>query len=207
MIPRLCYVTDGSRSSGGRAQAQVIEQAFRGGLRMVVLREFEATGADWARLLDALEPLRAGGLRVLASRRLDVTRAWSLDGVHLAKDAVAVAKARAWLGADAWIGYSAHDAAEAHLVANAGASYVTLSPIYPTDSKPDVPARGCSWLAQAVKDLPIPAFALGGVDPQNTKDVLEAGAWGVAAASAIGAAPKPEAAAAEFAKMCAEEQR
>jgi thiamine-phosphate pyrophosphorylase len=83
-------------------------------------------------------------------------------------------------------------------MAKEGASYVTLSPIYPTASKPGVPARGPGWLAEAIKGLGIPALALGGMTAARTREVLEAGAWGIAAVSAIGAAPDVELAAREF---------
>jgi thiamine-phosphate pyrophosphorylase len=122
-----------------------------------------------------------------------------MDGVHLAADAIPVAEARSWLGPEALIGYSAHSAGEARRVEQSGASYVTLSPIYPTGSKPGAPGRGESWLAEATSKLGIPALALGGLHPSRVPGVLGAGAWGVAAVSALGAAADIEAAAREFA--------
>lgn len=197
-------MSDGARGTAGRPLAQVIASAAAGGVDAVVLRE-RLTGSGWAALLEALAPLRERGLRVLASRRLDVARAFALDGVHLAADAVPVALARRWLGPDAAIGYSAHSGAEARRAAEQGASYVTLSPIYPTDSKPGAPGHGCRWLAEAVHDLPVPALALGGVTPERAREVLEAGAAGVAAVSALGAADDVRKAAAEFREVMRED--
>jgi thiamine-phosphate pyrophosphorylase len=166
---------------------------------MVILREPGASAAELAAWTGALAPFRAGGLRVLASRRLDWVRAFELDGVHLAADAIPVAEARAWLGPDALIGYSAHSPEEARRVEHGGASYVTLSPIYPTGSKPGAPGLGESWLAEAASEIGIPALALGGLDPSRVSGVLGAGAWGVAAVAALGAAADIEGAAREFA--------
>ncbi len=207
MIPRVCYITDGKRGTGGRRQADVIEAAFRGGLRMLIVRLRQASGERWSELLEPILPLRDRGLRVLASRRLDVARAFDLDGVHLAADSVSVRQARAWLGADALVGYSAHDAEEARRVAREGASYVTLSPIYPTESKPGARGRGCVWLEEATRGLEIPALALGGITPDRTAETHSAGAWGVAAVSAIGAAVEPEAAVRAFEKALTEDRR
>ena len=195
--PRLAFITDGDRGTGGRPLLQVIEQACAGGVEAVVLRERLLPDLALAALCRALQPLRPG-LKVIVSRRLDVARALGLDGVHLARDAVDVATARAWLGERACIGYSAHSGEEAREVAAAGADYVTLSPIYATGSKPGAPGHGPEWLREAVRGLPIPAFALGGVTPARTDEILRAGAWGVAAVSAIGAAPVPLEAAAAF---------
>ena len=191
-------MTDGARGSGGRSQGAVIAAAFRGGAQLVVVRErdWEATG--WRALCRELAPLRARGLRLVASRRLDLARAFALDGVHLGADAVPVREARAWLGPEAWIGYSAHSGEEARAAAAAGASYVTLSPIYATGSKPGTPGRGPQWLRESLRGLAIPALALGGVSPERVPELIAAGAWGVAAVSALGAAPDPERSAREF---------
>ena len=194
MIPRLFYITDETRGTAGRAQLEVIREAFEGGVEAVVVRE--RSGAQ--RLLEELAPLRDRGLRVLVSRRLDLARALELDGVHLAADSVPVAEARDWLPPGAWIGYSAHEAAEARRVASLGADYVTLSPVFRTGSKPGARPRGTAWLRKSLADLEIPALALGGVTPGRTREILRAGAWGVAAVSAIGAAPDVVRAAGEF---------
>ncbi len=172
---------------------------------MVVLRMRDASGEHWSRLLDAIEPLRAEGLHVLASRRLDIARAWDLDGVHLAADSVPVEVARRWLPDSAWIGYSAHCAKEAQRVAAQGASYVTVSPIYPTKSKPGARARGQSWLNEVTSGLDIPVLALGGITAERVPEMLSAGASGVAAVSAIGAAPEPETAARSFSMALTED--
>ena len=198
MIPRLCYITDAERGTGGRPLAQVLKDSARGGVELVVLREPQLEGSEWEALFQQIAPLREEGLRVVASRRLDVARACELDGVHLAADAISVAEARAWLGPGALIGYSAHSGSEARDAAAAGASYVTLSPIYQTASKPGTPGRGCAWLAQELREVELPVLALGGLTPERTPEVLEAGAWGVAAVSAIGAAPDVRAAVGEF---------
>jgi thiamine-phosphate pyrophosphorylase len=206
LIPRLSYWTDGERGRAGRDQIEVIERLARGGVELVVLRERDWSATEWSDCAARLAKPRAEGLRVLASRRLDLARALGLDGVQLGAEAIPVAEARAFLGPHALVGYSAHDAAEARSAAAAGASYVTLSPIFATSSKPDAPARGCAWLRSAVESLEIPVLALGGVTPARVAELRAAGAWGVVAVSALGAAPDPEAAAREFRRALADEE-
>ena len=53
-------------------------------------------------------------------------------------------------------------------------------------------------------DVIVPNLALGGVTAARTREILEAGAWGVAAVSAIGAAPDISQAAAGFNKAIME---
>jgi thiamine-phosphate diphosphorylase len=168
-----------------------------------VLLRAPALGArELGALCDGLAPLRAKGLRVLASRRLDLALALDLDGVQLSADAIPVAEARAWLeragGKRLLLGYSAHSLAEAADVAARGADYVMLSPIFATDSKPGARPLGLEELAQASRSLPIPVIALGGLTPARTAEALRAGAHGVASAAGIGAAPDVAQAARDF---------
>ncbi len=197
-------MSDGARGSAGRPLLDVIEALARGGVELVVLRERDWTGAEWTEAARRLEPARRRGLRVVASRRLDVARALGLDGVQLGREAIPVREARAFLGPDALIGYSAHDGDEARHAAAEGASYVMLSPIYDTGSKPGATPRGCDWLREASADLAIPALALGGLTPARVSEVRAAGAFGVAAVEALGAAPDPEAAARAFRRALAD---
>lgn len=198
MIPRLAYLTDGARGTGGRPLLPVIREGVRGGVGMVVIRERGLPDSELGSLLEALLPLRQEGTRLLVSRRLDVARGYGLDGVHLAADAVSVREARAWLGPQAWIGYSAHSEEEAQRIAGDGADYVTLSPIFVTTSKPGAEPRGLGWLSRATRELPVPVLALGGITANRVGEVVQAGAWGVAVVSAIGAAPNVEQAAREM---------
>jgi thiamine-phosphate pyrophosphorylase len=205
LIPRLWYWSDGERGRSGRDQCQVIERLWRGGVEAIVLRERELSGRDWSRQVETLAPLRAQGLKVLVSRRLDVALALGLDGVQLGREATPVAEARALLGPKPWIGYSAHEPDVARAAAKAGASFVTLSPVYATSSKPGAPPRGVDWLRAGVAQLAIPVLALGGVTAARVAEVTRAGAHGVVAVEALGAAPDPEAAAREFSRALADE--
>jgi thiamine-phosphate pyrophosphorylase len=207
LIPRLGYWTDGARGRAGRDQCEVIERLARGGVEFVVLREKDWSVRQWSDCAARLAKARAAGLRVLAGRRLDLARALGLDGVHLGAESVPVAEARAFLGPDALIGYSAHGRAEAERAAADGASYVTLSPIFATGSKPGAEPRGCAWLREAASGLGVPVLALGGVTPARVPELRRAGAAGVVAISALGAAPDPEQAAREFRRALADETR
>jgi thiamine-phosphate pyrophosphorylase len=92
------------------------------------------------------------------------------------------------------IGVSAHSAAEAGALLRAGADYVTLSPIFLTDSKPGYgPALGLDALAAAASTAPGPIIALAGIGPDNAAQCLTAGARGIAVMGEIMRAADPEA--------------
>ena len=85
-----------------------------------------------------------------------------------------------------YIGCSVHclDAAEKREAE--GADFVTYSPIYPTPSKPGYgPAVSTTSLAEVVKGIKLPVFALGGLTPSRVTECLKAGAFGVAVMSGV----------------------
>lgn len=77
------------------------------------------------------------------------------------------------------VGVSTHTVEEAMECEKLGASYVTASPIYETQCKPDVAARGLQYLSDVVNAVSIPVFALGGISNENSNECIEAGASGI----------------------------
>jgi thiamine-phosphate pyrophosphorylase len=153
---------------------------------------------------------RAGGVRVLVNRRLDVALAAGADGVHLGFDALAVADARrAWRELDGappgLIGVAAHSPEEVVEAAAAGADYALLAPVFDPLSKPrERPALGPEALTRASQLLGLGArrgfllLAQGGIDAERAAEALRAGAGGVAVTGAVLGATHPAAAAARL---------
>ncbi|MGO1120105.1 thiamine phosphate synthase [Rhodovibrionaceae bacterium A322] len=114
-------------------------------------------------------------------------------GLHL-QEASDVAKARRRLGPDALIGLSCHSAAELAAASDSEADYVTLSPLFLTQSKPGYgPALEVAGFAELIADIPLPALALGGITPASLPQALSAGAAGVAVMGEIMRAEDPAA--------------
>ena len=176
--PALLIITD--RHQAGRALAAVAADAFAAGCRWLSLREKDLTPRDSLALLAKLVELgRPWGARVMVHGDVDAAAAAGAAGVHLPRGAN-VAEARRRLGPDALIGVSAHDLAEAG-AAGAGADYLTLSPIFPSISKPGYgPALGVEGLRAVAAEIGRPIIALGGVTAENAASCLEAGACGIA---------------------------
>jgi thiamine monophosphate synthase len=181
----LILLTD--RRQAIRPLPEVIVAAAAGGLRLVVVREkdlpLEQRMGLAVELRDLLAPV---GGRVLLAGPVP-----GPDGRHLA-------------AADPWpdhrhglLGRSCHRRQELAPAAAAGADYVTLSPIFLTESKPGYgPALGPPALAGA---SPLPVYALGGVTtPARARDCARAGAAGVAVMGALMRAADPAAITAEL---------
>jgi thiamine-phosphate pyrophosphorylase len=113
------------------------------------------------------------------------------DGVHVSAE-TALDALRSDLPTDALVGVSAHDAAELRAAEVEGADYATLSPIFPSASKPGYgPALGLATFERLVKATSIPVLALGGVGRHNARDCMKAGAAGVAVMGAVMASQWP----------------
>lgn len=77
-------------------------------------------------------------------------------------------------------GRSCHTFEEAAVAVAAGYDYIFFSPVFATRSHPDVAPVGLEALRRVCETLPIPVFALGGVNRNNERLCFEAGAYGVA---------------------------
>ena len=184
-LPRLVLIGDAFTTP---AQADRILAAVGAGINWVHLRAHEASTDRFRRAARGLVPwLRAASPSVLVSinSRLPVARELR-TGFHTGAEGPSLRVARLRLGAAPPLGYSAHAAAEASTALGAGATYVFLSPIFPTSSKPGHPGAGLQVLTDVVAHVaPAPVYALGGITPARIPTCLEAGAYGVAVLSGI----------------------
>ncbi len=195
--PPLLVITDRRRVAG--SLEDVVAAALHGGCRWFSLREKDLPGAEQVRLLTRLLALaHPRGARITVHGDPVLAVEAGADGVHLPSGA-SPAEARRRLGAGVLIGASAHGVAEAEAAGSAGADYVTLSPVFPSASKPGYgPPLGLAGLADATARLAVPVIALGGVTAANAAGCLATGAAGVAVMGTIMAAPDPEAATARL---------
>jgi thiamine-phosphate pyrophosphorylase len=91
------------------------------------------------------------------------------------------------------MGRSCHSVADLRAAHQEGLDYATLSPIWPTSSKPGYgPPLGPEGLTTAVAAVPdLPVYALGGVTLGRIAACLAAGATGVAVMGEVMRAPDP----------------
>ncbi|MQA82458.1 MAG: thiamine phosphate synthase [Streptosporangiales bacterium] len=182
MLPRLLVLTDRRQLPSGRTVAETVARCAEAGLTAVVLRELDLTEARRAGLAADL----AEHVRVVSARTL-LTRA---VGIHLGSR-----QPRGDAGKAPFHGRSCHDEAEVDRAAAEGTSYVTISPVATSASKPGYgPALGVAEVRRAVAAAAgVPVYALGGVDPGNAAGLREAGAHGVAVMGAVMRTPDPAA--------------
>jgi len=162
------------------------------GVDWLQLRDRSQGGAALLAAADRVVAAARGSarrVRVVVNRRADVAYAAGADGVHLGFDAVRAAVARALLGPAAWIGVSVHDPAA--VGGEPDADYVHLAPVFPPLSKTsDRTPLGLAGLHAATR-AGATVIAQGGIEPGNAREVLAAGAAGVAVTGTIASARDP----------------
>ena len=137
--------------------------------------------------------LRAG-VPLIVNDDVRLAKAIGAAGVHLGEDDGDIAAARALLGAEAIIGSSCYDQrALAAAAVAAGADYVAFGAFFPTRSKTGTRHADPRLLGEAAS-LGVPRVAIGGITPDNTRSLVEAGADLVAVISGVYDAPDPVAA-------------
>lgn len=193
--PPLLLITD--RAIARRSLENTVASAIVGGCRWVMVREKDMEPAERrdlvARLVEFARPEDA-----LVTVNGDLEAAAIGNGVHLPQGQ-SCAHAREVLGPDKLIGVSAHDIGEAGAAAGAGADYVTMSPVFPTNSKPGYgPPLTLDGLADVIGRIEIPVIALGGVTAATAGLCRRSGAAGVAVMGTIMRASDPATAIADI---------
>jgi thiamine-phosphate pyrophosphorylase len=167
-----------------------------------VVLHARAGTVDAAQLIELARMLARTGATLLVNDRADIVREVGAAGVHLPAAGLPVAAARDLLGEDALVGCSAHSPEEALAAHAAGADYVFLGPIWKTASHPGRPPLGPEAIQAA---RPATVIAIGGVTPERVARCRDAGAYGVAAISALWLSQDPGSAAREM-LLCFREQ-
>ena len=159
----LYLITDRNAPPSGDLP-RALEAAFAGGVRFVQFREKDlaqeerlSLGREVASLADE------HGARLLVNGDPELAEALGAVGVHLGKGTVSVSTLRSG-GYSGLIGYSAHSGVEAAGAFAQGADFVTLSPVFPTNSKfssgPALMPSSANSLSQAAPSMPWAAWGL-----------------------------------------------
>ncbi|WP_433115553.1 thiamine phosphate synthase [Micromonospora sp. CA-246542] len=162
---------------------RVVAGAVAGGVRWVVLREKDLPRAERAALAVELRAILAdvGGTLIVAG-----PDPLGGDAVHLpAAGPYPPPPARL-------VGRSCHNEIELNRLTTE--HYATLSPIWPTTTKPGYgPPLEAAGLRKLAEVSPVPLLALGGIEtPEQVTACVQAGAVGVAVLGALMRAENPK---------------
>ena len=183
---RLLVVTERSATDdpeiAARQLLETLDRLLAAGIRWVWFRERDL--APDARLVlgrRVAERVRVHRGTLTVGGDAALAAALEAQGVHLPGGSTPSDFARArGLLPNGLVGVSAHSVPEVEAAARAGADYATVSPIFPSASKPGYgPALGVAALTRAAASG-LPVIALGGITTERAPGCRTAGAAGVA---------------------------
>ncbi|MCK9590433.1 MAG: thiamine phosphate synthase [Methanoregula sp.] len=181
------YVITDETISGVLSHAEIARRAIDGGADVIQLRDKACGCRELLRIGRALRTItmKTGTLFII-NDRLDIALACRADGVHLGQDDIRADLARQIAPPGFIIGISVGTVDEALKAEQDGADYIAISPLFSTGSKNDAgPGLGLDLLREIRRNVTIPVIAIGGIRPDNVRDVIAAGADGVAVISAV----------------------
>ncbi len=155
-----------------------VAEALQGGARIIQYRNKHANRERklWE-ISDLLTLCRPLGIPLIVNDDLDLAQQTAADGVHLGVEDGNIGEARKLLGEEAIIGVSCYNSIDrARMAAEQGASYLAFGRFFPSRAKPDAVQADPGILAQAGEELQLPTVAIGGVDSNNGKELIDAGA-------------------------------
>lgn len=185
---RLYLITD--RKQTRMPLPDAVRLALEGGVRAVQLREKDFPIRDLLALAQELRHVtREFGAKLFINDRVDVAVAVEADGVHLGRESMPPEAVRKIIGTRMLVGVSTHNIAEARAAEAGGADFITFGPLFATPSKVRYGAPvGTGAMTEVKKNVRLPVFGLGGIKTENVREVMRAGADGIAMISAIFAA-------------------
>ena len=196
----LYAVTDRKWLQEGQTLAQQVEQAILGGVTVVQLREkhtdyetFVALAKEVKQVTDQYQ------VPLLINDNLDVALAVDAAGVHVGQEDMAALEVRRRIGDKKVVGVSAQTVEQALAAEKAGADYLGVGAVFPTNSKDDAVKVDFATLRAICQAVQIPVVAIGGITADNMPALQNSGIIGVAVISAIFGQPDVRVAAEQLA--------
>lgn len=170
-----------------RPLLDVLNAAAAGGAGIFQYRNKTASMKDaYAEAGPLRERASALGVLFLVNDRCDLALAIDADGVHLGQTDLPYSRARRILGADKCIGLSTHNAGQVKEAEQLRPDYIGFGPIFTPASKTDHdPVVGIEGLRQIRALTSVPVFAIGGIHADHVRQLIDAGANGIAVISAV----------------------
>lgn len=188
----------------GQDPEPLLRAALDGGVDIVQLREKEAGTRVIERAADTFRRVcDTYGVPFILNDDPELAMSVRADGVHIGQDDIPVEEARKIIGTNHLLGLSTHSEdqiAAAHQTVRDGTpiDHISVGPIHETPTKAGRPAVGLELIQHAASTATIPFFAIGGINPDNAVEVLQAGARRLCVVRAIRDATDPTAVAASL---------
>ena len=179
------FITD-STGYGEEEFLYRVEEACKGGVTLVQLREKERTTREYLALAEKVHEIsQRYNIPLIIDDRVDIALAVNAEGVHVGQSDMPVHIARKLMGDDKIVGATAKTVPQALEAHEQGADYLGVGAIYPTTTKVKTVLTSVETLKDIVKAVPIKVNAIGGLNKDNLDILKGIGISGICVVSAI----------------------
>ena len=190
----LLYAVTDRAWTGRETLRQQVEDALKGGVTCVQLREKELDEEAFLKEAFELHDLcKKYNVPFFINDNVDIAIRCHAEGIHVGQDDMAAAQVRQRVGDGVMIGVSAHTVQEALDAVAHGADYLGVGAVFATHTKTDVSEMPRQTLLDICNAVDVPVVAIGGIHKENILQLKGTGVDGVALVSAIFAAKDIEA--------------
>ena len=188
---KLYFITDSSEYERDEFLRRV-EEALKAGVSLIQLREKNKTTREYIEMATAVHDLtKKYNVPLIIDDRVDVMLAVDAEGVHLGAEDMPLDMARKLIGPDKILGATTKTVEAARAAYENGADYLGVGAIFPTTTKVKTILTSTDTLSKICKNVPIPVFAIGGLNPSNLDVLNGIDIEGVCVVSAIMKADSP----------------
>ncbi|MGN0622610.1 MAG: thiamine phosphate synthase [Oscillospiraceae bacterium] len=183
---------------------QSVEQALKGGVTVVQLREKNCSGREFFDLAVRVKKITDSyNVPLIINDRADIALAADCAGVHVGQSDMPCKELRKIMG-DKLIGVSTATVAEALKAQADGADYIGVGAMHPTGTKTNTRPVTKETLAEIRAAVDIPMVIIGGMNKTTLGEFKGMGVDGIAVVSAIVSQPDITAAAKELYRLWTE---
>lgn len=192
MVDYSLYLVTDRDLLGSKNLAATVEEAIRGGVTMVQLREKNVSTLDFYQIALVIKGItQKHGIPFIVNDRVDIALAVDADGVHIGQEDMPLSVARKLLGSGKMIGVSVATLEQAVAAQYEGADYLGIGAVFPTMTKDDADTVSLEELRRIKSGVTLPIVGIGGINKGNIRNVMLTGVDGAAVVSAIIACSDP----------------
>ena len=177
-----------NRKISNKDYLDVIRDSVMVGVDVIILREKDLNDKELLNIaLSIKEIIKDTDTKLIINGNIEVAKKVSAEGIHLSyKDFV-----KKKTNYNGLVGVSVHKVEESIMACEKEADYLLASHIYETNCKKGLKPKGLSFLKEIKNKVNIPVIGLGGISHLNAKEVIDAGADGIAVMSYIMSSDDP----------------
>jgi len=184
---KLYLITD-NNALKGRDFFEVVEDALKGGVTMVQLREKNLSSLDFTKKANKLKQLtKKYNVPLIINDNMNIAFDCGAEGLHIGQTDTAIRDARRIIRKDYGkiLGITASSIALACDAEKYGADYIGSGAVFATGTKSDAKPLSFEDLKNITQSVSIPVVAIGGITIENAHLLQGLGLSGLAVSSGI----------------------